>query len=266
MATRMRLNRRLFALVVSFLLAGLAAVSLLSYVKGVESRAAEEDENVEVLYAKEAIPAGTSAEAAAQQGLIASQPMPRRVVAQGALGTIEPLTGLVARSDIYPGEQIVLSRFAAEQDVQGFLPIPADRQAITVEVGVPPGLAGFVQAGNRIAVLAQLSVIDSEAPPPADPAADPKRIDQTQFLLQDVPVLSAGRRVILPEGGEDVQQPQDRVLLTIAVTAEEAEKLAYGIFNGSLYMTLLPDEVAPEDATADTPGRTFRNAFEGAAR
>jgi hypothetical protein len=54
-----------------------------------------------------------------------------------------------------------------------------------------------------------------------------------------------------------VQQAAGKVDLTIAVTAAQAEKVAFATLNGTLYFTLLPPGAKP----ANTPGRNLRNEF-----
>lgn len=264
MKLRSPIGRRGLALGLALLLAVLSGVALTSYIRGVEDRAAAENEQVEVLYAKDTIPEGTSATEAAQRGLVGTQAVPQRAVATGAISTLDPLGDGVASVDIYPGEQLVATRFVEPDARDGLLTIPEGKRAMTIDVAVPPGVAGFIRPGARTSILAQLTA----------PAVDPEGADagtgegeaRVAYLLQDVTVLAVGRRTVTVEGQETVVEPEERVMLTLAVSAQEAEKLAYGVLNGQLYLTLLPHDVADEDAVVDTPGRTARNAFDEAPR
>lgn len=60
-----------------------------------------------------------------------------------------------------------------------------------------------------------------------------------------------------PEGG--TAQEGGSVLLTVAVTPDEAEQLTFANLTGQLYMTLLPED---ETEPVVTPGRTVDNLFE----
>jgi Flp pilus assembly protein CpaB len=120
---------------------------------------------------------------------------------------------------------------------------------MAVEVGIPPGVAGFIQAKDRVSILAQLSLA----------AGGGQGVPTVRFLLQDIEVLAVGRRVVVTADGQSdgQNQPQDRVLMTLALRPAEAEKLAFAIFQGQLYFTLLPPGAKP----VRTPGRTPANAF-----
>ncbi len=62
-----------------------------------------------------------------------------------------------------------------------------------------------------------------------------------------------------PDGG--TTPTTDSVLLTVAVTPDEAEQLTFATLAGSLYLTLLPED---EREPVDTAGRTADNLFEDA--
>jgi hypothetical protein len=62
---------------------------------------------------------------------------------------------------------------------------------------------------------------------------------------------------VTPGEKEQPQQVTSNVLLTLALTPSQAEKLAYAVFEGDIYFTLVPNGQRP----ATTPGRTQANAF-----
>lgn len=253
------MSRRTVALVASVVLAAVAAVALISYVRGLENKAFEGTETVSVFVAKEPIPAGTTGEFATQRNLIERTTIPKKVRADGAITSLDEIRGKVAAVTILKGEQIVSPRFVLPGQVRGTLPIPANRVAISLEVGIPPGVAGFVQRGDRISIIAQLSVPRRGARATGTAAAPTET--RVQFLLQSVEVLEIGQRVVTTtqtgQQGQSTQQSEGRVLATLALTPGDAEKLAYAIFQGQLYFTLLPEGAKP----AGTAGRTAENAF-----
>jgi pilus assembly protein CpaB len=223
----LRGNTRLIAIGVAVLLAGVATFALFAYMRGFETRTQEQFEPVDAFVATDVITAGTHAEAATATGLIAPRPVPASAIPSGAITSLTQIEGRVAVTDIQPGEVILAARFAETvQTVQGLRAIPEDRQAISVQVGIPPGVAGFITSGAEISLIAHISV-ESE-----DGEAD---FNHAQFLLQGVEVLAVGRRVVAAEG-EQVQQTE-QILLTLAVTAEEAEKVDFAVFNGDLNFT-----------------------------
>ena len=244
----MSMSRRTVALVVAVILAAVATVALISYISGERERVIGQGEAVNVFVASGPIPSGTGAESASTRGLIETRAIPRGVVPQGAIGSLAEIQGKVAGVSILQDEILVASRWVAAGTARqgGIANLPSNRVAMSVEVGTVPGVSGFVQVGDRVSILAQLSV-----------PRGAEQENRVQFLLQNLEVLEAGRRVINEQGQPTTQQPNDKVILTLAVTPVQAERLAYGIFQGQLYFTLLPEGARP----ADTPGRTARNAF-----
>lgn len=247
------MTKRGGGLVLALALAALATGALISYVRGVEDEAFRGAETVHVFVARDTIPVGTSAEAAVRGALVERTQVPRKVVAEGAVASLDQIRGKVAAVTIVRGEQILASRFVLASQVVSGLPIPAGRHAMAVEVDAPPGVAGFVQPGTRVSVLAH---VDVRLPNRED--TEP----QAKFLLQNVEVLAVGQRVALASGSREkaraeTAQGSEKVLLTLAVTPSEAEKLAFALFEGDVYFTLLPQGAKP----VGTAGRNNRNLF-----
>jgi pilus assembly protein CpaB len=264
-------NTRVIAIVLAVILAGLAAYALFSYIRGVETRTQEEFEPVDAFVAAELIPAGTSAEAAVAGGLIEPRSVPAAALPPNAIGSLTQIEGTVAVVDILAGEVIVSDRFGEGAVApRGLREIPQDREAVSIEVGVVQGVAGFISPGDQVSVIAQLTLPEAaepEEPEDGEPAATPEPTQTTvvQYLLQDVEVLAVGRRVV--QEGEDQVQPTEQVLMTLALTPEDAERLVFAYNQGSLHFTLLPPESEdPEepglDRPVETPGRTFDNIFQ----
>ena len=268
---RVRTNTRVIAIVLAVVLALVAAYALFAYIQGVETRTQDEFAPVDAFVATERIPAGTRAEAAAAGGLIEQRSVPSAAVPDNAIGSLTQIEGAVATVDILPGEVIVADRFGTDAVApRGLRQIPQDKEAISVQVGVVQGVAGFISPGDQVSVIAEL-----EQPGEEEPEVDPETgepVDDTpvepatvvRYLLQDVEVLAVGRRVI--QEGEDQVQQTEQVLMTLALDPEDAERLVFAYNNGLLHFTLLPPESDdPEDPSLErpieTPGRTLDTIF-----
>jgi pilus assembly protein CpaB len=243
------MNKRAVAVIVAVVLAAIAALALVSYVRGVETEVRQEAEAVDAYIAKEEIPAGMSAADAISQGYIAREPVPRRNVAEGSITSLDQLEGQVATVNIARGEQILVTRFGQTAQVgSGLGEIPDDLQAISLSVGYDAGVLGFINPGDRVSIIGRIG--DSETA-------------RAQFLVQDIEVLALGSRVISTteegETGSSIRYSEEQVRLTLAVLPEQAEMIAFAIWQGDVYFTLLPED----QGTSDTPGRTFDNIFEG---
>lgn len=245
-------GKRTGGLLFAVLLAALATAALISYVRGVEGRAFRGAETVSVYVARDTIPAGMSIDEAVSRGAVTQTTIPRKVVADGAVASLDQLRGQVAAVTIVRGEQIVATRFSTADQLGSTLPIPVNHQAMAVEVETPPGVAGFILPGAQVSVIAHLSTTGRGG----------SDEDRAQFLLQGVQVLSVGQRVATVAAGEreKAKEPEtlDRVLLTLAVTPAQAEKLAFAIWEGDVYFTLLPQGQKP----VKTPGRTSASVFK----
>lgn len=247
---KFRLGSRAVALAGAIGLGGIATVGILGYIGSIESRALRGQESVSAFVAKGVIPQGTAGQVAISQGLIVRQPIPRAMLAEGSITSLDQVKDRVAAVNILKGEQILSARFV-EAGAKGVLPIQADRQAVSVELGIPPGVAGFVRPGDRVSIIAHLD-------------AGPGGEARVQYLLQGIEVLAIGQRSVLEgddrqqqQGGLGAQSQQQRVLMTLSLTPAEAEKLVFALFKGQVYFTLLP----PEQQPVSTPGRTRENAF-----
>jgi pilus assembly protein CpaB len=264
-------NRRLIGLIVAVLLAAVATVLLIQYVRSADERARQDEALVEVFVAQGDIPPGTAADDAIAQGLISRDQVPARAVPTGTIADLGQVSGQTVSVPIYEGEIIVAPRFGETvAQATGLLEIPPGTQAITLEAGVVTGVAGFVQPGDLVSVVGSVEIPgEAAAPAPADEGDEevPEAAGggvRTQYLIQNATVLAVGQRVAAPEDeGEEVQASDERYLFTLALQPEDIEQVVLGTQQGTLWFTLVPapqDDEEPE--VFDTPGRTIANIFE----
>jgi len=248
------MSRRTVALIASVVLAAVAAVALISYVRHVENQATVHRHPVLVLVAKDTIPQGTSAEDASSKGLFTQENIPQQFVPPNAVGDVAQIKGQVAQVTIVKGEQIVSSRWGQPGTVGTGLPIPNGNVAMSVQVDLVPGVAGFVQPGNLVSIIGHLDL----QPLPGATGASARTIHKVQFILQAITVLAIGPRQVAVQGQPAQQQAANgAVIATLALTPSQAEKLDFFIKHGDIYFTLLPQGAKP----TTTSGRTQDNAF-----
>jgi pilus assembly protein CpaB len=256
---RIRGLGRTIAIVVALVLAAVATFSITTYIRGIEDRAFADAELVEVFIAQQEIPQGLSAAAAGEAGLIERGTIPSRNLPDGALTSLEQIAGLVTADRILANEVLVRGRWIDPEAASvAAIEIPEGFEAISVQVGVPPGVAGFIRAGDRVSLIASLEspgerTIESDGAVLEEPP-----VLRTQYLIQGIQVLTVGQRVITEEGTDGVEESTAQVLLTVALEPNDAERLVFAIQNASLYFTLLPDDAPP----SDTSGRTLENFFD----
>ncbi len=101
------------------------------------------------------IPVGQTAETASANGSLELRTVAANSVAEGALSDIDPIADQVALTTIFPGQQIVSAAFG---DISGVsaIPIPDDKMALSLQLGDPERVAGFLGAGSEVAVFVTL--------------------------------------------------------------------------------------------------------------
>jgi pilus assembly protein CpaB len=156
--------------------------------------------------------------------------------------------GVVA--EIYQGEPVLTSRISGPGAGGGLAPtIPHGMRACAIRVDEVVGVAGFVIPGMRVDVMA------SGTPPAgAGPADGP----ETETILQNIQVLSAGTDIQKDAEGKPVQVQ----VVNLLVTPEQAETLSLAATNLRLQLVLrnpLDTQVSKVAPTA------MRNLFTGEA-
>ena len=225
------MKRRLIAAVSAVLLAVVGAVMLVTYVSGVDRRAAAGMEPTTVLVVTASIPAGTPAESLS--GHIANKTLPKTAVADDALTSVKDITGQVTTTDLQPGEQLLAGRFAdpAEIAADGPTQAPSGRQLVSVVLDPQRALGGHLAAGSKVAVFMSFT--------------DP---DTTALTLRNVLVTGVQGGVSSEIKGGEAADPADAsepvqgtsVMVTLAVTPPEAKKLVFGADHGTLWLSLEP--------------------------
>jgi pilus assembly protein CpaB len=131
---------------------------------------------------------------------------------KGAILKPEDAIGRGVISEIYQGEPILDSRLAGVGSGGGLAPtIPQGMRACAVRVDEVVGVAGFVIPGMRVDVLVSGSPPDSG-----------NQAVETQTLLQNIEVLSAGTDIQKDQTGK----PQQVQVVNLLVTPEQAETLS----------------------------------------
>lgn len=228
------MSRRSVLLLLATVVAVIGTALVFLYVRNADNRAIEQFDTVDVLTAVETIEAGETIEAAQSSGKIQISAVPQQQVLDGALDSTETLAGQVAVTSIFPGEQIIASKFGGQVDT-AVLAIPKGMQAVSVDLTDPSRVAGFVNPGSEVSVFH----VQAEGP-----FEDEHRV---RLLLDRVLVLGVGstssvtKTTTTTDGAETTQEiPQ--TLLTLAVTQEDAERVVWSYTHGKLALGLLTDD------------------------
>ncbi|WP_341927419.1 Flp pilus assembly protein CpaB [Nocardioides psychrotolerans] len=239
-------------MVAAAVVAALGVALVFLYAQGAENRAQEKFDTVQVLVATQQIESGETVAAALAAGKIIQSEVTSTSVVPGATGDGEVFTNLVALTTIYPGEQLLPAKFGAATDVEATstLPIPEGQQAITVDLGDPERVAGFVNPGAEVTIYWY--------------GLDPRTGQNVARILHErVLVLGTGSTTQVtttttedPSGAQTVEQ-LPRTLLTLALNQKEVERTIYADRNGELVFGLLSDSSKVDS----DPGVIFENLF-----
>ena len=248
------MKRRLLAAFVALVLLCAGTVVLLAYVRGADARALAGVQTVDVLVADQPIPEGTTAQGLS--ALVRTEVLPRKAAVEGRVTDLDELAGLVATVDVQPGEQLLLSRFgtAVESSTPGAVEVPDGMQEVSVLLEPQRAVGGRLSAGDTVGVLVS---IDEE-----------KKGQMTHAVLHDVLVteVQGAPTPVDPDAeaasdGTDTASagtavPSQSLLITLAVTASQAEAVVFGIEHGTLWLSLEP-EGAKTGGTDVVDGRTI---------
>jgi pilus assembly protein CpaB len=191
-------------------------------------------ETVPVVVATADIPEG----GAIDRVMLTTAMWPKPTVPTGAFSNIDSVQGRVARINIFIGEVIVPGRLAPAGTGPGLeLKIPPGQRAMSVRINDVAGIAGLIQPNSRVDVLVNIS----------EPTTG-KQV--AKLFMENMRVLAIGTELQRDASGKPISAPT----VTLAVTPEEAERLAVAMNQGSIAMVLRgygdPDSVKTKGASS----------------
>jgi pilus assembly protein CpaB len=208
------------------------------------------------------------------------------------------LTGKVAAGPIAAGSILTEAQWASVTvDITPLAEeIPSGKQAMTISVDNIRGINGFVEPGDRINMIITLDIgfdllpadfsgvtVDpgAEGTEGETPAGEAEQtvVTYTRFVLQGLPVMATGRDIRPDEDAPETvdvetttettpdgqpvapveEETGNDTIFTLEVTPEQAERIAYAIENGSIYLTLVPADFVE----VETSGVIIDNLFGG---
>jgi len=276
-----RSMRRVIAIVIALALAAVGTFFLVRYIQTAEDRALEGEVLVDVLVADQPIAAGTPAENLAT--LVRVEQVPTKVAAAGAVDDLATLEGRVASIALLPGEQLVAGRFTDPETYQESLggaarvEVSPDRLQVTISLRPERVLGGELRPGDTIAVFASfesfaLNTIEPTGLAPDEiPVLVPDEGEEqesrtatqtppsTKIILHHVLVTNLQAeelpRTIDPEeevAGAPNLAPTGNLLVTLALTPVEAERLVFTAEHGLIWLALEGEEVDTSDTEVQT--------------
>ncbi len=279
------MSRRVLGLIASVALAAAGTFILLAYVNGADERAAAGEEVVPVLIVAEPITRGTAA--ADLDDLVRSTLVPAKVRAEGAVADLGDLGELVASVDLAPGEQLLAARFVSVNDLETEtkIEVPDGLLQVTVSLSPERAVGGRLRPGSTVGVLASFEPFDVGTVEPggvqpeqpveivletapeedAQPATKLRTPNSTHVVLHKVLVTNVQiERLPAETATPDVEQsnlelaPTGNLLVTLAVTAPDAEKVVFAAEHGTVWLAAEPTGADEAGTTIQTRGTIYR--------
>lgn len=292
------MGRRSIVLIVALLLAGLAAFSIWRVLSEAENEAAAGLEIVVVYRAVDFIAEGTEGALVISSQLAVESEENLDFMPANAITSADELqavlTGRVAAGPISANSVLTTDSWVAiTEEIRPLAEtISRDKQAMTVAAPAERGVNGFIRPGDSVNVIVTTSLrvfgqsaVDAgfdeiteedqavEAQQDAPTETQDQTLQFTRFVMQGVPVLAVGREIIPDEDApveitadvvdpdaEATEEAQDSTLslVTLEVSPDQAERLAFSYETGSVWLTLVPADFTP----ARTEGVVFENLFQ----
>ncbi|GAA4678355.1 Flp pilus assembly protein CpaB [Phytohabitans rumicis] len=252
------MTRRILAVFLAIVLAVLGTAAVLFYVSRADDRAVADASPVEVLVAKQRIPAGTTGENVRKKDLVEPMRMPLGSLPEDEVLTEVPteVDKLVLTSDLQPGQLLLRRMFSESTRTSGGLAIPEGKLAVSFEATMAEQVAGFVRPGSQVALFVTYRIVpDTKVKSVGrDTGDDPQG---TSVLLSKAEVIAVGTyggdgETTVTPLDEETQEDSDNdrqtvVLVTVAATDVEAAKIIHAAEGDAIYLALLSDssEVKP---------------------
>ncbi|HVM16223.1 MAG TPA: Flp pilus assembly protein CpaB [Gaiellaceae bacterium] len=228
---------RLRNIVIAIALASLAALLTSFYVASYKRSVISGEETVPVVVAAKEIPAGMSGADAISRDLFTTTEVARRNVVPGAVSSPDQVRELVATEAIYEGEQITVRRFHAAEAAGIRAELKGNMRALQVPGDANQLLAGTLQRGDRVDVVANVRYkVGQIASTEAAAGGDTERV-ASRVVLRDLLVLRAASAA---PSSESVASPTAPDSVQLAVTDAQAQKLLFVIKNGDWSLQLRP--------------------------
>ena len=171
---------------------------------------------------------------------------PQEVIPPNCAATMREIEGRVVKVPIFKGNFIILTMLAPEGTAAGLSGILEDgKRALTVKVDEVAGVAGFIQPGDHVDVLMDLSL-----------KGQSEHFSKT--ILHNISVLTTGQ--IWEQKGEN--KPMVVNTVTLELTPEEAEVLNLASNEGKIRLALRNRN---NKTIAQTQGVTTSILISGAA-
>jgi Flp pilus assembly protein CpaB len=206
-----RMSSRGWAIALGIGAVVLAAILLVVYLDRYRARVSGRNAPTPVLVAKRLIPSGTPGTLVASQSMYAPTTLPRKEVEVGAIADPSYLSGRAAATDLFPGQQLTATDFAASDTTAVDSQITGTERAISISIDNVHGSLSQLQAGDSVDIYVTVGEV-------------------LKLFRPNVKVLTIPAQAG-PSGGGN---------LILRIDTKDAAKFAFAADNTPFYFVLRP--------------------------
>jgi pilus assembly protein CpaB len=272
------MKRRVIGMLLAILLAAGGTIALVAYVQTAKNRAVASEELVDVYVVDTKIPKGAAAETI--RGAVRVEQVPTRLRQPDAVSDLGSLTDKVALVELLPGEQLVTARLGEQAAATES---PTDKVQVSVRLDPERAVGGLLKPGDSVGIFLSFDSWQlAEAGPKfyeiLKAAAAPDPIgDKTPNLthLEFQKVMVTGVQIVDTNAGStignnkkttestDVVVPvsNQQLIVTVALTAPQAEQLVFTAEFGHVWLASEPATVSEDGTRIITLGDAYSVAL-----
>jgi len=245
----MKRIRAVVFLVLSLVFFYLAVVGISTYLKSQATTSVQAEEasaTITVVVASSEIPLAT----AITPEMLTTMRVASKSQPKGSFSSVEELEGRIAVRNVLEGEIILEGILAGSDSASGLAAtIPLGMRAVTVSVNEVIGVAGFLNPGDFVDVVATLNPDEFQS----------KLV--SKVVLQNIRVLAVGEE----SASRESKEARRVDVVTLLVTPEQSEKLALAAAHGEILLAMrnlvdLEEETTTGVSSKDLIPRTGKSA------
>lgn len=149
--------------------------------------------------------------------------MPARYAGNNSIHDKEKVNGKIAIMDIAAGEPILSQKLLSGSNKEKLsYSVPVSRRAVAIPIDSVSGVAGNVQAGDRVDIIGTLDIV---------PANSEKPVSYSIYTLQDIPVLAV-------DSNDPKKSGNAKSTMVLSVAPEEVQKMVLMSERGNIRLVL----------------------------
>lgn len=211
-------------LLLAFTASCLVALLLYFYLTGLEnSRTAAVQQVTQIVVAAVDIPEKT----AIQAQMLKTVQVPIELLQSDVITDARVAEGKITKTKIFQGDPITAKKWFANNKMDSFVgAIPDDKRAISIPISDTTGISGFARAGDYVDVMLISDKTYRDA-------------ITGNMILQNIQLLALNKT---SSPGDDLKEAKKESMATatLAVTPQEAIRLAVAQMQGTVYLLLRP--------------------------